>query len=316
MSDTDFLDNQDTSTTGAAAIWCDASSSVALTASRISRNSGNSIVAVTSQSILSIANSEVSWNVASRAALIINGGSTATLAAVLCFGNTGAIAGAILVSGGATQLSISVSQLFSNRGQDKVKASGAIAALAGASLVLSGSTIDNCMGTSPVAAGAVLAEDASVDVSDSVIKFNAVQGNPGATAGSAAIYSRHAALHISRSSFSNNRGVTDEPEGHLTIATFAHDIFSQDPVSIYSYAVSYQPYDDALSSITSPGSAHGKLRGGCSENPCAAGHQCLFENATLACMRCSEVSYSADGISCDHCLAGTGPLPDGTGCAS
>eukprot|EP01043_Picozoa_sp_COSAG02_P092454 COSAG02_NODE_29069_length_576_cov_1.400419_2_plen_94_part_01 len=53
---------------------------------------------------------------------------------------------------------------------------------------------------------------------------------------------------------------------------------------------------------------------GCSENPCPAGQQCIFNELSLSCTACVGPTVSPMGIHCDLCPAGRGPNEDKSNC--
>jgi ribosomal protein L37E len=53
---------------------------------------------------------------------------------------------------------------------------------------------------------------------------------------------------------------------------------------------------------------------GCAENPCDAGHSCVFENFSLFCVPCAPTFMSYTGISCDLCAPGKTATADRTDC--
>jgi hypothetical protein len=301
------------------ALSCDASVAT-VTHSQFADNSGAAIVLSTAAA-LTMQHSAVHDNVAcgdrtgsvcsESAGLMLSGASTAEIHSSLFFGNVGSKAGAIVATGSDTELTAVNCHFHSNRGRNVDESSGAIAVSASALVSLRLVEFENNLGTAPIAAGAVLASDATLSMAESHTRLNTIQANPHASAGAGGIYSARSSVSIANCTISNNGDVED---AWPSTNSFGREFYALLPTNVYVLHSMFKPFNDELSALIVPGASRGYLRGSCQEHPCASGFDCSYTNASLSCSPCSVTTYSAEGIECIMCPAGQGPNFDHTGC--
>jgi hypothetical protein len=319
---TDFFQNElqsDFANSGAA-LTCDASVTT-IVHSRFAENRGVPIM-LSGCAVLSMQHSAVVDNNAcdssgsecsASAGVVIRGASTATIRDSMFVGNIGPSAGAVFVAGTGSELTTSDCTFINNRGVHLERASGALMSTESARVVVSGGTFDNNLGSAPVAAGAMMAMDAQLQISESVLQLNQIQGNPHATAGAGGIYSERSSVSVANSDVSGNNAI-DETDSHASLISFGKELHAVSPTRAYVVDSTFKNFDDTSSVLILPGVSRGILRGSCQEYPCAPGFGCVRRNASLSCTPCSTTTYSADGISCQMCGQGYGPNPTQTGC--
>jgi hypothetical protein len=302
----------------ATALLCHESAAV-VTKSRFESNSGASAITATHQSELTLEYSTVSNNLVAEdgvhtghcAGLVVSTGSVARIKFAMFHSNKGAVAGALFVHGTASMAFAEHSVFHSNRATTSSAGSGAIASTSGGAVSVTSSTVDNNMGTTPVGAGAILATDAAITVTDSLLQNNRVQGNPDAISGSGGIYSDRSSIEVIRSKFVNNFGIRI---GDVLAADYSDALHSKSPEDVKVIDTQYDPFSDVESVIINPGSYNGRLRGACLDHPCHPGQECSYADFSLSCAPCSRQTFSPDGIRCIACDSGQGPSEDGTTC--
>jgi ABC-type branched-subunit amino acid transport system substrate-binding protein len=320
---TDFVRNKmEGNTANGSAITCHGSMAT-VNHSRFTENRGAAVVLTDCSFMMQHAALHDNWactddsgsKCSRSAAIVIGGGSIASIIKSTLFNNQGSAAGAIFTTGINTRLSAVDCMFQSNRGLNVGKASGAVMLTAAATAVIRSCIFDNNLGTAPTAAGAVMSADAELSMFESRVSDNRIQANPHAIAGAGGIYSERSSVSLADSDVSSNDAV-NEAISHASTVSFGKLFYALSPTRAYVINSTFQPFDDTLSALISPGASKGSLRGSCDEYPCKPGFGCTYINASLLCTPCSATTHSANGIACQLCLSGLGPTHDQTGCAA
>jgi hypothetical protein len=136
----------------------------------------------------------------------------------------------------------------------------------GANCSIRNSTLTNNLGTAPIAAGALMAKNSIVDISDTLFQSKYIQGNPHASSGSGGIYSERCSVTMTTSIMSGNDAV-QAAEGHASKSTFGKEFYALLPQMAYIYETYFEAFDDEVSALIVPGVLKGNLRGSCQEHP-------------------------------------------------
>ena len=310
---TDFAHNQMqlARPNSSSAITCDTSNATVAN-SKFSHNQGAPVVFL-AHSFLQMQHCAVHNNTAMSAPVMVSGSSMGDIHTTLFMDNTGSLAGAIFVTGSGSKMVVEHSTFHSNQGVSLARGSGVILATEGANCVIRNSIFQNNLGTAPIAAGALMAENAAIDISGTLFQLNYVQGNPHATSGSGGIYSERCSMTMSKSIMSHNDAI-EGADGHASTQNFGKEFYAMFPQKAYIHDSTFEAFDDEVSALIVPGVSRGKMRGSCSEHPCNPGFGCTYANASLTCTPCSATTHSAEGMSCDACAPDLAPNPNRTAC--
>eukprot|EP01051_Picozoa_sp_SAG22_P005060 SAG22_NODE_290_length_12941_cov_3.715465_1_plen_2481_part_10 len=309
-----------------AAIVAEASH-VAVDSCQFANNKG-SVIAALASSILNVVGSIFTGNYAyagdgvssphtTSGAISVRAGSVATFSSILFSSNVGTTSGAILIDGTGSGASFDRSRFIRNRASSSdtidIRGAGAILVLGQGSLSVSnGSVFDGNTAALTRSAGAIMVfESPSVVVSDTRLVDNTVDVRT-ATSGAGCIFVESSHFSLVRSLLSAN--VASGEDGTLIGSESADQLFAKNPEQAYVLDTNFVPFVDGRTALIIPGAVNGRLRGGCSEHPCDAGHSCAYIEYALSCTPCPEELYSTDGITCIQCPQGSGPAPGGRSC--
>jgi predicted outer membrane repeat protein len=87
-------------------------------------------------------------------------------------------------------------------------------------------------------------------------------------------------------------------------------LYLDQPSFVHVLNTTFVPFRDAKTVFLA-----GQLAG-CFENPCDAGHSCIYEKYSITCSPCVYPSVSVDGMMCDTCPSGMEPNRNLTNCTA
>lgn len=300
-----------------AGVVCDAST-LRVEFTRLAYNSGAPSMILTASSELQMTGSSVMFHGRNSdvktAAVIIEAASAANVSKSTFGFNQGPSAGAIIVTGTNTFVSLFETTFVRNVAVGEDSAAGALEVLSGGRITITRGTFENNRGESTeTAAGAIVVNRASMSMYDSRVQLNTVV-SAASGRGSAGVFSFQSDLILAETHIDYNDAI-DPSTGQVYGSGISTSLHAIESGTIFIRETTYWPFDDQRSVIVSPGSVRGILRGGCKEHPCNMGQSCKHANFSLSCHPCPEVLFSGDGITCGQCPQGTGPNHDSTGCS-
>ena len=287
--------------------------------SRFLSNRGGSVV-VTASSSATLLNSVFRSNVGGDpgSPRVASGGVSvwlgSSVSVYLCLfeRNRGEIAADLIAQGTGTTVEVdqTVFKLSAAHATTSSYAGGMILIKDGATVAVSNSTLLSAKASGPKAGGAMYVSNAKLAITDSELRDNVqVAGTTSASGGSGGVYSENSNVALERTAMIDNTAAA------IAASTFADHIFSHSPASIKALDVLYSPYTESQSAMIQPGAVLGSLRGSCKEiDPCPDGFFCTYNSYTLTCTPCPGATVSYDGLQCEPCPMGTGPMANRSGC--